>query len=92
MAKRIKVTNKVKAQDSMKKNYDGAFDDVNELYEELLDRDLFTEGELELLTSINGYSVGTLNDALYARHGYRSLAQMLGEDEDDEDEEYEDEE
>jgi hypothetical protein len=86
MSKRIKVIDKVKAQDMKeKKNYDGAFDDVNELYEELLDRDLFTEAELKLVTDINGYSVDTLNDALYARHGYRSLAQML-------DEEYEDEE
>jgi hypothetical protein len=72
---------------SKKKQHDGAFDDVNELYEELLDRDLFTESELELLTNVCGYNVGILNDALYARHGYRSLAQMLGEDEDDEDEE-----
>jgi hypothetical protein len=73
-----------------KKGKDNAFEDVDTLYEELLDRELFTEGELQLLTNINGYSVNTLNDALYARHGYRSLAQMLGEDEDYEDEDYAD--
>lgn len=81
---KIKVTKKLKAQD-------GAFEDVNTLYEELLDGDLFTSEELQLITNLNGYSVETLNDAIYIRYGYRSLGQMLGEYEDEEDDEYEDE-
>jgi len=82
---KIKVTKKLKAQDS-------AFEDVDTLYEELLDGDLFTSEELQLITNLNGYSVETLNDAIYIRYGYRSLGQMLGEYEDDEeDDEYEDE-
>lgn len=64
---------------------DGAFDDVDELYEELTERGLFTNDELKLLTKINGYSVETLNDAIYARHGYRTLSQMLGKDDEEDD-------
>ena len=52
---------------------------VDELYEELLNLELFTEKELELITSMNGYNVETLNDALFCRYGYRDLSQMLEE-------------
>ena len=45
----------------MKKNYD----DVNVVWDVLLEMDLFTYEELELLTSINGYNVETLNDAIF---------------------------
>lgn len=65
------------------KAQDGAFDDVEELYDELTERGLFTNDELKLLTTINGYSVETLNDALYARHGYHTLSQMLDEEGED---------
>lgn len=53
-----------------------AFDDVNVLWDALIDDDLFTYEELKLLTSINGYSVDTLNDAIFSRYGYRNLEQM----------------
>lgn len=59
----------------MIKNYD----DVNDVWDELLDMDLFTEEELKLLTNINGLSVETLNDAIFARYGYRDLEQMMEE-------------
>ena len=55
------------------------FKDVNELWDELLECDLFTEEELRLLTNINGYSLETLNDAIFARYGYRDLEQMMEE-------------
>ena len=57
----------------MKKNYD----DVNVLWDELLENELFTWDELKLLTNINGYSVETLNDAIFARYGYRDYEQMM---------------
>lgn len=60
--------------------------DVNELYETLVDEELFTEDELRLITDINGYSIDTLNDCIFARYGYRSYEQMKGEDEDYDDE------
>lgn len=53
------------------------FKEVNELWDELLNMDLFTKGELQLITNINGYSVETLNDAIFARYGYRDLNQMM---------------
>ena len=56
-------------------------ENVNILYEELIELDLFTEKELELITSINGYSIDTLNDCLYSRYGYHSLSQMNEEEE-----------
>ena len=59
----------------MLKNYD----DVNDVWDELLEQELFTEEELKLLTNINGYSIETLNDAIFSRYGYRDLEQMMEE-------------
>ena len=59
----------------MIKNYD----DVNVLWDELIEYELFTYDELRLLTNINGYSVETLNDAIFSRYGYRDYEQMMGE-------------
>ena len=55
------------------------FKDVNYLWDALVDGDLFTYEELQLLTNINGYSVETLNDAIFARYGYRDYNQMMEE-------------
>ena len=55
--------------------------DVDTLYNQLIDLGLFTQEELELVTCLCGYSVETLNDALFVRYGYRSLDQMLEEEE-----------
>lgn len=38
-----------------------------------------TDEELQLVTSINGYTVETLDDVLYVRRGYRSWEQYMGE-------------
>lgn len=50
---------------------------INELWAELVERDLFTDKELQLLTNINGFSIETLNDALYSRYGYRDYEHMM---------------
>ena len=55
--------------------------DVAALYFQLIERGLFTEAELNLITDINGFTVETLNDCLFSRYGYRSLDQMLEEEE-----------
>ena len=56
------------------------FSDIVDLvYTYYLDSELFTEAEIHLLTNINGYNIETLNDALFARYGYRDLEQMIGE-------------
>lgn len=51
------------------------------LYYELIVHELFTQDELELITNINGFTVETLNDCIFARYGYRDLEQMLEEEE-----------
>lgn len=51
--------------------------EVNQLYEELLNRGLFTEAELQLVTDINGYSKETLNSCIYARYAYHNLEQLI---------------
>ena len=55
------------------------FNDVNDVWDELIDNELFTHDELQLITNMISYSVETLNDALFARYGYRDLEQMLEE-------------
>lgn len=50
---------------------------TDELWDELVALELFTDAELRLLTNINGYTVDTLNDAIFARYGYRDFNQMM---------------
>lgn len=42
---------------------------LNMIWEFLLDKELFTEQELQLVTDINGYSYETLDDICFARFG-----------------------
>ena len=51
--------------------------DAVTLYEELVERELFTSYELDLVTDICGLTVETLEACIFARYGYRSLEQML---------------
>lgn len=53
--------------------------EFNDLYDELTQLDLFTQDELDLVVDINGRTVDTLNDCIYARFGYRSFDQMKEE-------------
>ena len=41
--------------------------------------EITTEAELSLITDINGYSIETLNDVIYARTGYRDFEQLKEE-------------
>lgn len=50
---------------------------VSELWNVLVEGDFFTEGELQIITNMCGYSVETLNDAIFARYGYRDYNQMM---------------
>jgi hypothetical protein len=49
--------------------------DLNTLWEEIIYWNIATQEELELITSINGFNIETLNDVIYARTGYRNLEQ-----------------
>lgn len=53
------------------------FKDVNLVWDYFIMTGLFTESELQLVTSLNGFSLKVLNDCLFARYGYRDLEQML---------------
>lgn len=50
--------------------------EVEMLYDLIIDSGIATEKEISLVTSINGYSVDTLNSILYSRTGYRNWAQF----------------
>ena len=50
--------------------------EVNEVWDLLIEYGIATQEELELITYINGYSIDTLNDVIYARTGYRDIEQI----------------
>jgi len=52
-------------------------DAENQLYDLLIKDEIATEKELQLCCNIMGFNIETLNSILFARTGYRSLAQYL---------------
>ena len=52
---------------------------VDDLWDELISRDIATEEELQLVTDIVGYTKEAMYDVLYARTGYRNFEQMDSE-------------
>ena len=57
---------------------DELMNEINSVYEALIEEYGVSEEALQLITNINGYSIDTLNDVIYAVFGYRSLEQMQG--------------
>ena len=55
-------------------------EELGRMYDWLIEMEIATHKELELITDINGYNMETLNDVLYARTGYRDRDQMEGEE------------
>ena len=49
--------------------------EIGRLWDNLIIYGIATENELQLITSINGYNLETLEDVLYCRTGYRSWDQ-----------------
>lgn len=49
----------------------------DEIYNFLTESQFFTDDELNLLCCINGHTVETLNDAIYARYGFRNIEGLL---------------
>ena len=52
---------------------------ITELWDMLLNDGLATEQTLQVITSINGYTLETLNDVLYAVTGCRCIEQYHAE-------------
>lgn len=44
-----------------------------EVYDKLIELNIATEEEVDLVCHINGYTIDTLNDILYARTSYRDI-------------------
>lgn len=59
------------------------FEKENKLWDFLIDANIVSEETLKLITCINGYSEGTLNDVLFAATGYRNVEQYLTEEDED---------
>lgn len=50
---------------------------LNNMYDTILELGLCTFDELELVTCINGFNEQAMNDIVYAREGYQTLDQYL---------------
>ena len=50
--------------------------EMNELWDYITEREIATENEIRLITSINGTNLDTFESILYSRTGYRSLDQI----------------
>lgn len=50
--------------------------DLEKIWDYIIETGIATEEELNLITCINGYNGKTLNDVIYARTGYRSMEQI----------------
>ena len=50
-----------------------------EIWNYLVEHEIATEEEIQLVTSINGYSEEALNDILFVRTGYRDIEQAQEE-------------
>lgn len=53
--------------------------ELEALWDNLITYEIATEEELQLITSINGYNLESLEDVLYVRTGYRSRDQRAVE-------------
>ena len=54
-------------------------DNFDRLYDKLVQLNIATPSEIRLVCNINGHSVETLEDILYAKTGYRNIYQWIDE-------------
>lgn len=54
-------------------------DKVDKYYNLLIDSGIVSKEALDLITTINGYSIDTLNDVLYALTGERDIEEYFSE-------------
>ena len=52
---------------------------IEQTWDLLIDYNIATQDELNLVTSINGYGIDTLNSIIYARTAYRNIEQLMEE-------------
>ena len=54
---------------------------LEQTWDYIVESDIATDGELELVTKINGFNETSLNDVIYARTGMQDIEQLKGENE-----------
>lgn len=54
---------------------ENTMNELNKVWDYIIENHIATEEELQLVTSINGYNAESLNSVIYARTGYRSAEQ-----------------
>lgn len=50
--------------------------DTNELYNFIIVNEIATDAEVQLVTALNGYSVETMNNIIWARTEYHDIEQL----------------
>jgi len=50
---------------------------TNQIYDFILDNEIATEKEINLVTNINGYNEESLNNIIYARTAYHDVEQCV---------------
>ena len=50
--------------------------EIEQIWDYLVEIGIATEEELKLVTNINGYNIETLNSVIYARAGFHDLEQL----------------
>ena len=55
------------------------YNNLDYVWDRIIELDIATEEELSLVTAINGYNEEALNDIIYVRTGYRSIEQLMEE-------------
>jgi len=51
--------------------------ETDRIWDYLIESEIATEDELQLITSINGHNEESLNSVLYVRTAYRSIDQLI---------------
>lgn len=71
------------SQEKIYKVKESSDEERDEIWDYLIEYGIATEDELQLVTNIIGFTKEALEKVIYAKTGYRSLAQLKDEDEDD---------
>tara|TARA_Y100000593_G_C4138586_1_gene251010 strand:+ start:125 stop:346 length:222 start_codon:yes stop_codon:yes gene_type:complete len=50
---------------------------TNQIYDFILDNEIATEEEINIITNINGYNKKSLNNIIYARTAYNDVQQCV---------------
>ena len=51
-------------------------DKLNKIYDFLIEWNIATENEIQLVTKINGWNEESFNDIIYVKTGYRDMKQL----------------